>query len=80
MEHSIDALLNAMQQDESAVITALKELGQSERHLLAAKLQALASLAMTDERFIPVLLSEAPRLRIHIRIPVESMEQRGSSS
>ncbi|MCW3482147.1 hypothetical protein OL229_21755 [Neisseriaceae bacterium JH1-16] len=79
MELSVDALLSTMQQDEAGVIKELKGLGQSERHQLAAKLQALASLAVTDELFIPVLLSEPVRLRIHIRVPVDPMESRGPS-
>jgi hypothetical protein len=80
MEFSVDALLSAMQQDQAGVIKALGELGQSERHQLAARLQALASLAVADEMFIPVLLSEPVRLRIHIRVPIDPMENRGSSN
>jgi len=79
MEPSVDALLSVMQQDEASMIKALRKLDQSERHQLAAKLQALASLAVTDEIFIPELFSEPVRLRIHIRVPIDPMESHGSS-
>jgi len=80
MEFSVDTLLHVMQQDETAAIKVLGGLGQSERHLLAAKLQALALLAVSDEMFVPVLVSEPVRLRIHIRIPAEPIESPGPSS